>query len=121
MYHDVSLSRPAQSKRNPIVDELVAVLAPHPKGLRRWSVMRTIRKNREAQSRDIPLKLEADVERAFRQFCADAADASMRTVAADQALFYRPAEKAGEVWALRPQAAAVPEEAAPPAPPPAII
>ena len=116
MYHDVSMSRAPKTKRNPIVDELIAVLAAHPGGLRRWSVMRTIRKNREAQSRDIPLKLEADVERAFRQFCADAADASMRTVAADQALFYRPAEKAGEVWALRPDVAA-PEPAAPrPAP-----
>jgi hypothetical protein len=113
------MSRPTQTKRNPIVDELIAVLAPHPQGLRRWSVMRTIRKNREAQSRDIPLKLEADVERAFRQFCVDAADASMRTVAADQALFYRPAEKAGEVWALRPEIAVPPP--APPRPAPEII
>ena len=119
MYHDASLSRSSQTKRNPIVDELIAVLAPHPHGLRRWSVMRTIRKNREAQSRDIPLKLEADVERTFRQFCADAADASMRTVAADKALFYRPAEKAGEVWALRPEITA--PEPAPPPPPQEII
>jgi hypothetical protein len=78
-----------------IVEELVAALAPHPKGLRRWSVMRAIRKNRYAQARDIPLKLEADVERAFRQFCRDD---DMR--ASGAALFYRPAEKAGEVWAL---------------------
>ena len=78
-----------------IVEELVAALAPHPKGLRRWSVMRAIRKNRDAQARDIPLKLEADVERAFRQLCRDD---DMR--ASGTALFYRPAEKAGEVWAL---------------------
>jgi len=78
-----------------IVEELVAALAPHPKGLRRWSVMRAIRKNRDAQARDIPLKLEADVERAFRQFCRDD---NMR--ASGTALFCRPAEKAGEVWAL---------------------
>lgn len=78
-----------------IVEELVAALAPHPKGLRRWSVMRAIRKNREAQARDIPLKLEADVERTFRQYCRDD---GMR--ASDTVLFCRPAEKAGEVWAL---------------------
>ena len=78
-----------------IVEELVAALAPHPKGLRRWSVMRAIRKNREARARDIPLKLEADVERAFRRFCRDD---DMR--ASGAALFCRPAEKAGEVWAL---------------------
>jgi hypothetical protein len=78
-----------------IVEELVAALAPHPGGLRRWSVMRAIRKSRETVSRDIPLKLESDVERAFRQFCRDD---SMR--ASNVALFCRPAEKAGEVWAL---------------------
>jgi hypothetical protein len=53
--------RDAMTSDNPMVAELVAVLAPHPGGLRRWSVMRAIRKNREAASRDIPLKLEADI------------------------------------------------------------
>jgi hypothetical protein len=77
------------------VGELVAALAPHPKGLRRWSVMRAIRKKREPQAREIPLKLEADFERTFRQFCRDD---DMR--ASGTALFWRPAEKAGEVWAL---------------------
>ena len=87
-----------QDRRAPrptIVEELVAALEPHPGGLRRWSVMRAIRKSREAVSREIPLKLEADVERTFRQFCRnDGARAS------GTALFCRPAEKAGEVWAL---------------------
>ena len=85
-----------QDRQRPtIVEELVAALAPHPKGLRRWSVMRAIRKGREAVSREIPLKLEADVERTFRRFCRND---EMR--ASGMALFYRPAEKAGEVWAL---------------------
>jgi hypothetical protein len=84
-----------RAPRPTIVEELVAALAPHPGGLRRWSVMRAIRKSREAVARDIPLKLEADVERAFRQFCRND---DMR--ASGATLFYRPAEKAGEVWAL---------------------
>ncbi len=89
MAHDRRASRPT------IVEELVAALTPHPGGLRRWSVMRAIRTNREAMAREIPLKLEADVERAFRQFCrGDGIRAS------GTALFCRPAEKAGEVWAL---------------------
>jgi hypothetical protein len=50
MLQDLRAPRPT------IVEELVAALAPHPKGLRRWSVMRAIRKSREAVSRDIPLK-----------------------------------------------------------------
>lgn len=78
-----------------IVDELVAVLAAHPGGLRRWSVMNAIRQRRRAAARDIPLKMEAEIERTFRQFCArDISD----TLGA--ALFCRPGEKAGEVWAL---------------------
>jgi hypothetical protein len=89
MLQDLRASRPT------IVEELVAALRPHPKGLRRWSVMRAIRKGREAVSREIPLKLEADVERTFRRFCCDD---DMR--ASGTALFCRPAEKAGEVWAL---------------------
>ena len=87
-----------QNRRAPrptIVEELVATLAPHPGGLRRWSVMRAIRKGREATAREIPFKLESDVECAFRKFCRDD---DMR--ASGTALFYRPAEKAGEVWAL---------------------
>jgi hypothetical protein len=84
-----------RAPRPTIVEELVAALAPHPGGLRRWSVMRAIRKGREAVAREIPLKLEADVERTFRQFCRDD---GMR--ASGTALFCRPAEKAGEVWAL---------------------
>jgi hypothetical protein len=83
--------------RPTIVEELIAALAPHPKGLRRWSVMRAIRKGREAVSREIPLKLECDVERAFRQFCRGDGVRSSGTV-----LFCRPAETAGEVWALDP-------------------
>lgn len=78
-----------------IVEELIVVLTPHPAGLRRWSVMRAIRTNRAAMAREIPLKLEADVERTFRQFCRGD---GMRVSGAT--LFCRPAEKAGEVWAL---------------------
>ena len=78
-----------------IVEELVDALAPHPRGLRRWSVMRAIRKSREAGSREVPLKLESDIERAFRQFCRDDSMCASITT-----LFCRVPEKAGEVWAL---------------------
>jgi len=89
MHQDLRASRPT------IVEELVAALTPHPRGLRRWSVMRAIRKSREAVSREIPLKLEADVEREFRRFCRGDGLRAQGT-----ALFCRPAETAGEVWAL---------------------
>jgi len=89
------MSQYLPASRPTIVEEIVAALAPYPRGLRRWSVMRAIRKNREAVAREIPLKMEADVERAFRQFCRDDATQTSGTV-----LFCRPAEKAGEVWAL---------------------
>lgn len=81
--------------RPTILEELIAALAPHPGGLRRWSVMRAIRESRKAVAREIPLKLESDVERVFRQFCRDDGVRASGTV-----LFCRPAERVGEVWAL---------------------
>jgi hypothetical protein len=83
-----------------IVAELIKVLAPQRGGLRRWSVMRAIRANRERDLREIPQKLEDEVERTFRRYCADFGDAKLRTCTTETALFHRPREKAGEVWAV---------------------
>ena len=88
-----------------ILGELIKVLTPHPGGLRRWSVMRAIRKERENAAREIPQKFEDEVERTFRRFCADSGDAKTGTRTAKDALFYRPKEKAGEVWGLFPSRA----------------
>jgi hypothetical protein len=85
-----------------VLAELIEVLSPHPGGLRRWSVMRAIRREREQSSREIPQKLEDEVERAFRRLCIDQLDGKTRGCADDTALFYRPQEKAGEVWAVIP-------------------
>ena len=84
-----------------ILDELRTVLAAHPGGLRRWSVMQAIRKNRDRTGQDIPQNLEAEVERMFRRFCADAYKKHGGGISRD-ALFCRPSEKAGEVWAILP-------------------
>lgn len=86
----------------PIVLELVNALLPHRGGLRRWSVMRAIRNERERASREVPQKFEADVERIFRRFCAGAESCQC---AKGTELFYRPEEKAGEVWAVFPDRA----------------
>lgn len=80
--------------------ELAKVLAAHPGGLRRWSVMRAIRSGREKSGREIPQKLEDEVERQFRRHCADVKGSA---VLPEEALFYRPREKAGEVWAAYPE------------------
>jgi hypothetical protein len=89
----------------PILLEIIRVLAPHPSGLRRWSVMRAIRKERERAAREIPQKLEDDVERTFRRFCADAGNAKTPGCDAKDAYFYRPKDKAGEVWVVFPERA----------------
>ena len=91
---------PPAAQDNPLIAEIVAVLARHPGGLRRWSVMRAVRQAREAQGRDIPLKLEADLERAFRQFCLDETGTAPRKLPDHLTIFRRPKDKAGEVWAL---------------------
>lgn len=96
------LSHRQQDFDHPILRELIAALKPHPRGLRRWSVMRAIRVDRSRGSRDIPLKFESDVESIFRKFSADAIDAHARVCPVENAPFCRPHNTAGEVWALRP-------------------
>ena len=80
-----------------ILSELIDVLAPHPGGLRRWSVMRAIRENRNRASRETSLKFEDEIERVFRAACSNCGDVKQNP---ETALFYRPEGKAGEVWAL---------------------
>ena len=50
--------------------DLVRVLEPYPAGLRRWSVMRRIRKNRDMARLPIPRNMEDAVERVFHNHCA---------------------------------------------------
>ena len=91
----------------PILGELMDVLKAHPRGLRRWSVMRAMREIRRRQARDIPQKFEDNVEWVFRRFCAGEPEAG---VSAANAPFYRPRETAGEVWALAPERADIPAD-----------
>jgi hypothetical protein len=87
------------------VTELIDALLQHPGGLRRWSVMRSIRRARENAQRDIPLKFEDEIERAFRKFCAESDTAKVPSPVTTDALFFRPKDKAGEVWAVIPERA----------------
>jgi hypothetical protein len=87
------------------VTELIDALSPHPGGLRRWSVMRAIRRAREAAHRDVPAKFEDEIERVFRKFCTDGDFVKAPDAVAKDALFFRPRDKAGEVWALIPERA----------------
>jgi len=97
---DESVARKSYGERR-IIAELITVLAPQRGGLRRWSVMRALRANRERDAIEISQKFEDEVERAFRRHCADFGDGKSRNcTATDTALFHRPREKAGEVWAV---------------------
>jgi hypothetical protein len=91
----------AQSDRACLRD-LIEVLVPHPGGLRRWSIMRAIRSRREKSGKEISLKLEDDIERMFRKFCmGEPPSKGVKAVCMpEDALFHRPKDKAGEVWAV---------------------
>jgi hypothetical protein len=88
-----------------LVVELARLLLAHPGGLRRWSVMRAMRKAWEASQREVTQKFEDEVERNFRHFSADDDWTKSRERAPEDALFFRPREKAGEVWAANPDQA----------------
>jgi MoaA/NifB/PqqE/SkfB family radical SAM enzyme len=100
--HESNSDSPKMRTDRAILSELIKVLSPHPSGLRRWSVMRAIRKEREAASRDIPQKFEDEIERTFRRYRAESENAKTRNCAPENELFYRPKDKAGEVWAVIP-------------------
>lgn len=96
--------RPKLERAKPDADcvaELIEVLLANPAGLRRWSVMRAIRTRRETANKQVPQKFEDQIERAFRGLCAGEQGKSDD----GNALFYRPKDKAGEVWAVHPERA----------------
>lgn len=93
------------SAERSILVELIKVLTPYPGGLRRWSVMQAIRKDREHAAHEIRPNFEDEVERIFRRFCADEKVSKTGTCIREDTLFYRPKDKAGEVWAIYPDRA----------------
>jgi len=96
----------SEAERIDLLD-LIQVLMLHPGGLRRWSVMRAIRSLRENRRVEISPKIEDEIERVFRKFCAGEPlpkGVKGRRVPED-VLFHRPKEKAGEVWAVNPHPA----------------
>src|SRR5438105_4395120 len=91
---------------NSHLKDLVEVLLEHPDGLRRWSVMRAMRSRRERAGREVSQKFEDEVERAFRDKCAlETPPTAPPSPPKRGALFFRPKERAGEVWAVFPERA----------------
>ncbi len=78
-----------------LLNDLIAVLEANPAGLRRWSVMRAMRKRRERAGHDIALKFEDEIERLFREYCVSEIPRENETRP-----FFKPKDKAGEVWAV---------------------
>jgi hypothetical protein len=80
-----------------LLNDLIAVLEENPAGLRRWSVMRAMRTRRERAGHEITLKFEDEIERLFREYCVSEPPRENETRP-----FFKPKEKAGEVWAVDP-------------------
>lgn len=81
-----------------MVTEPARLLLANLAGLRRWSVMRGMRKVWRKAEREISQKFEDEVERNFRYFNDD--DRIKPQMAeSEDAPFFRPRDDAGEVWA----------------------
>jgi hypothetical protein len=78
-----------------LLNDLIAVLQDNKAGLRRWSVMRAMRTRRARTGHEITPKFEDEVERLFREYCVG--DPPHEN---DTRPFFRPKDKAGEVWAV---------------------
>jgi len=106
MRRDLALDDRVQERRDrsdrSYLLDLINVLSAHPKGLRRWSVMRAVRTMRENAGRPVPQKFEDEMERAFRKSCAGSEAFRTHSRPGAYALFYLPEGKAGEVWAVYP-------------------
>ena len=87
--------------------DLIRVLLPHPNGVRRWSIMRAIRKSRESTGQPIPHKIEDAVQRVFLQRCVDSEMCMKQGHPEGAALFHWPLGKAGGLWAVHPERAEV--------------
>ena len=96
-YHPVRAARSAMRHRHDraLLNDLIAVLEANPAGLRRWSVMRAMRTRRERGGHEITLKFEDDIERLFREYCVSEPPRENETRP-----FFKPKDKAGEVWAI---------------------
>jgi hypothetical protein len=81
-----------------LLTDLIDILKPHEKGLRRWSVMRAMRETHQRRSREISPRFEHDIERVFRRYCVN--EATLQACSPEAAPFFRPSDTAGEVWAL---------------------
>ena len=78
-----------------LLNDLIAVLQENKAGLRRWSVMRAMRTRRARTGHEITPKFEDQVEYLFREYCITDPPRENETRP-----FFRPKDKAGEVWAV---------------------
>ena len=92
-------------KEHTYVEDLIRLLLPHRRGMRRQMVLHNLERHRGALGLDIPPKFVEAVQSAYNQNCADSSVFRRRNLPESYALFYTPGGKGSGVWAVNPERA----------------
>jgi hypothetical protein len=87
-------------KDNPYVLDLIGILKPFPRGLRRPFVMDRMIAIRKAKGLDIPDEFESTVQSAYNQHSVDSLVFKKRGAPASEGLFFSPTGKGSGKWAV---------------------
>lgn len=97
---DADLAAKKLRRQNTYVRDLIEVLMPHPRGLRRPLVLHSLEQKRKQASLPIPEKFEQSVQSAYNQHRVDSLVFTKRKAPESDGIFYSTQGKGSGYWAV---------------------